>query len=85
MSRHYNGMNPPADTCGECDAELEIDEPQTCYFTGAGPCGDCRNPRTNQPMNCFRPMLCELCDDEDGYPRADLNAAVSIAQRKGVI
>jgi hypothetical protein len=47
--------------CAECDAELELDEPQTCYFTGRGPCGDCRDPRTNQPMNCFHPVTCEDC------------------------
>lgn len=51
-------------TCGECDREIEVDEPQTCYFTGGGPCGDCRDPRTNEPPypgGCFRPMLCNEC------------------------
>ncbi len=47
--------------CKECDAEVELDEPQQCYFTGRGPCGDCRDPRTNQSMNCFHPVLCEDC------------------------
>ena len=52
--------------CAECDAELEPDEPQTCYFTGRGPCGDCRDPRTNQPPypgGCFHPVLCDDCLD----------------------
>ena len=47
--------------CSECDAEVELDEPQQCYFTGRGPCGDCRDPRTNKPMNCFHPVLCDDC------------------------
>lgn len=45
--------------CVECDTEVELDEPRQCYFTGRGPCGDCRDPRTNRPMNCFAPVLCE--------------------------
>ena len=60
----YGPMNPPSDRCFECDREIEIDEPQTCYFTGGGPCGDCRDPRTNKPPyegGCFRPLLCDDC------------------------
>jgi hypothetical protein len=35
------------------------DEPQTCYYTGRGPCGDCFNPQTKLPMNCFAPLIAE--------------------------
>lgn len=59
------------DYCVDCDEKLEpLDEPQTCYFTGQGPCGDCRDPRTGKPPyegGCFRPRLCKLCQE-----RADL-------------
>lgn len=50
--------------CTECDAEVKLDEPQTCYFTGRGPCGDCRDPQTGQPPyagGCFKPLLCDDC------------------------
>ena len=56
-------MYPPPDYCAECDAEVEVDEPDTCYYTGRGPCGDCRNPKTNQPLNCFTPTLCDNCKE----------------------
>lgn len=53
--------------CAECDAELEPDEPPTCYFTGlTHSCGDCRDPRTNKPPypgGCFRPLLCDDCKE----------------------
>lgn len=59
---------PPPELCPGCDAELEPDEPQTCYFTGGGHCGDCRDPRTNKPPyegGCFKPRLCEECQAFD--------------------
>jgi hypothetical protein len=65
----YGPMNPPDDRCAECDRLIEVDEPQTCYFTGGGPCGDCRDPRTNKPPmtgGCFRPMKCVECEAELG-------------------
>lgn len=43
--------------CKECDAEIELDEPQQCYYTGRGNCGDC-------DMNCFHPILCDDCKAE---------------------
>ena len=50
--------------CSECDREIVIDdEPPNCYFTGRGPCGDCRDPRTNKPLDCFKATdwLCSEC------------------------
>jgi len=60
----YGPMNPPDERCAECDRLIEVDCPNTCYFTGGGPCGDCRDPRTNKPPypgGCFRPLLCVEC------------------------
>lgn len=39
------------------------DEPQTCYYTGRDHCGDCFNPFTKLPMNCFTPQPIE--EDEE--------------------
>lgn len=44
--------DPWCGECGMCADHCEC-EPATCYYTGRGPCGDCRNVNTNQPMNCF--------------------------------
>ena len=64
----YGPMNPPAETCAECDREIEIDEPNNCYYTGqTSPCGDCRDPKTNKPpmgRECFAPYLCKECSLE---------------------
>ena len=49
--------------CAECDAELELDEPPNCYFTGqTRSCGDCYDPRTKTRLHCFAPRLCEQCE-----------------------
>jgi hypothetical protein len=59
--------------CFECDRELELDEPQTCYFTGRGPCGDCHDPRTGKPPyegGCFGPIWCDRCKP-GGRPLAE--------------
>jgi hypothetical protein len=42
--------------CSTCDAEVELDEPQQCYYTGQRPCGDCQ-------MNCFGPVICPDCEN----------------------
>lgn len=35
-------INQPMDYCAMCDNELPApDEPDTCYYTGRGPCGGC--------------------------------------------
>ena len=62
----------PTDTCAECDREIEIDEPNTCYYSGlTSPCGDCRDPKTNKPPmkgGCFRPMKCVECARGTDHP-----------------
>lgn len=37
-------------------------EPRTCYYTGQGHCGDCRDVETSAPLGCFD-AECQQCWD----------------------
>jgi hypothetical protein len=54
--------------CAECEREIIVDEPQTCFYTGLQrSCGDCRDPKTNRPPvtgGCFGPRLCTDCAEK---------------------
>jgi len=55
-------MNPPPERCSECDVVIDLDEPQQCYYTGRGNCGDC-------DKSCFGPLYCEDCAKEEQHAK----------------